>query len=96
MELSLRLWYVFITHILIDSVLGSQEAQQEAKSQIESMYSSPEFDQADRVRGYNGTNYRMCAIPEIEEEEDNPEEEKLKILTRETIFEWYRKECGAP
>jgi hypothetical protein len=76
--------------------LGSQEAQQEAKYQIESMNSSPEFDQADIVRGYNGTNYRMCAIPEIEEGEDNPEEEKLKIITRETIFEWYRKECGHP
>lgn len=65
-----------------------QEAQQEAKYQIESMYSSSDYDQADRVRGYNGTNYRVCAIPVIDEGEDNPEE-RLKILTGETIIEWY-------
>ena len=57
------------------------------------MYSSSDYDQADRVRGYNGTNYRVCAIPVIDEGEDNPEE-RLKILTRETIIEWYRKECS--
>jgi len=57
------------------------------------MYNSSKYDGSERVRGYNGTNYRVCAIPKIDEGEENPEEEKLKILTRETIFEWYRIEC---
>ena len=38
----------------------------------------------------DGTNYRVCAIPEPDEKQEDAEQAKLKILTRETIFEWYR------
>ncbi|CAG5095301.1 Oidioi.mRNA.OKI2018_I69.XSR.g14124.t1.cds [Oikopleura dioica] len=68
-----------------------QEAQQEATSRIQSLSSSsPEnlpFEES--ISSSDGTNYRVCAIPDPDDKEEDPEESKLKILTRETIFEWY-------